>query len=112
MEHLNRINILKTISHPVRVRILEELVKDVKCVSDLEEFLQISQSNISQHLAALRHADLIDYFVDGRLRCYFLKKPIIIDLLEILKKDYPDELPGPECCPVTRKGTYTGERNR
>jgi len=112
MEHLNRIEILKTISHPVRIRILEELVNDVKCVSDMEEFLNISQSNISQHLAALRHADLIDYFVDGRLRCYFLKKPIIIDLLEILKKDYPDELPGPECCPVTRKGTYTGERNR
>jgi len=112
MEHLNRIEILKTISHPVRIRILEELVNDVKCVSDMEEFLHISQSNISQHLAALRHADLIDYFVDGRLRCYFLKKPIIIDLLEILKKDYPDELPGPECCPVTRKGKYTGERNR
>jgi len=112
MEHLNRIEILKTISHPVRIRILEELVNDVKCVSDMEEFLNISQSNISQHLAALRHADLIDYFVDGRLRCYFLKKPIIIDLLEIQKKDYPDELPGPECCPVTRKGTYTGERNR
>ena len=112
MEHLNRIEILKTISHPVRIRILEELVNDVKCVSDMEEFLNISQSNISQHLAALRHADLIDYFVDGRLRCYFLKKPIIIDLLEILKKDYPDELPGPECCPVTRKGTYPGKRKR
>ena len=112
MEHLNRVNILKTISHPVRIKILEELVNNVKCVSDLEEFLEISQSNISQHLAALRHADLIDYFVDGRLRCYFLKKPIIIDLLEVLKRDYPDELPGPECCPVTRKGTYPGERKR
>ena len=112
MKHVSRIEILKTISHPVRIQILEELVNDVKCVSDMEEFLQISQSNVSQHLAALRHADLIDYFVDGRLRCYFLKSPIIIDLLEILKKDYPDELPGPECCPVTRKGTYAGDRNR
>ena len=112
MKHVSRIEILKTISHPVRIKILEELVNDVKCVSDLEEFLEISQSNISQHLAALRHTDLIDFFVDGRLRCYFLKSPIIIDLLEILKKDYPDELPGPECCPVTRKGTYAGDRNR
>ena len=103
---------LKVISHPVRLRILEELVNGVKCVSDLEEFLEISQSNVSQHLTALRHADLIDFFIDGRLRCYFLKKPIIIDLLEILKKDYPDDLPGPKCCPVTRKGTYAGERNR
>jgi hypothetical protein len=37
---------------------------------------------------------------------------MVIDLLEILKKDYPDELPGPKCCPVTKKGTYPGERRR
>ena len=112
MINLNRLDILKIIAHPARIRILEELALGVKCVSDLEEFLEISQSNVSQHLAALRHADLIDYFVDGRLRCYYLKKPIVIDLLEILKKDYPDELPGPDCCPVTNKGTYPGERRR
>jgi ArsR family transcriptional regulator len=80
--------------------------------ADLQEFLEIGQSNISQHLAALRHANLIGYFIDGRLRCYFLKDPIIIDLLTILNKDYPEELPGPECCPVTKKGTYPGDRRR
>jgi len=119
---LSRVEILKIVAHPVRISILEELSKGVKCVSDFEEFLSarggsafgrgISQPNISQHLAALRHAGLIDFFIDGRLRCYFLKKPIILDLLEILKKDYHDELPGPECCPVTKKGTYPGERRR
>jgi ArsR family transcriptional regulator len=119
---LSRIEILKIISHPVRLSILEELSKGVKCVSDLEEFLssksgtalgrEISQPNISQHLSALRHIGIIDYFIDGRLRCYFLKHPMVVDLLEILKKDYPDELPGPECCPVTKKGTYPGERRR
>jgi ArsR family transcriptional regulator len=110
--NISRLEILKTISHPVRIRILEELKDGVKCVSDMQEFLDISQPNISQHLAALRHGDLIGYFVDGRLRCYFLKDPIIIDLLAILNKDYPEELPGPECCPVTNKGTYPGERRK
>ncbi|MEW6587343.1 MAG: metalloregulator ArsR/SmtB family transcription factor [Nitrospirota bacterium] len=100
------------IAHPARIAILEELSKGVKCVSDLEGFLELRQSNISQHLSALRHAGIIDYFIDGRLRCYFLKNSMIPDLLEILKKDYPEELPGPECCPVTRKGTYTGERKK
>ncbi|MDP3297284.1 MAG: metalloregulator ArsR/SmtB family transcription factor [Thermodesulfovibrionia bacterium] len=108
----SRIEILKVSAHPVRIAILEELSKGVKCVSDFEEFLDISQPNISQHLAALRHAGIVDYFIDGRLRCYFLKNPLIIDLLEILKKDYPHELPGPECCPATKKGTYPGERRR
>jgi ArsR family transcriptional regulator len=111
-ELISRIEILKTVSHPVRIAILQELVEGVKCVSDLQEFLDVSQPNISQHLSALRHAGIIDYFVDGRLRCYFLKSPLILDLIEILKKDYPCELPGPECCPVTKKGKYRGERKR
>ena len=106
----SKVEVIKTIAHSARIAILSELTKGVKCVSDLQEFLEISQPNISQHLSALRHAGLIDFFVDGRLRCYFLKSPIIPDLLGVLKKDYQEDLPGPKCCPVTRKGTYPGER--
>jgi len=106
----SKVEIIKTIAHTARIAILEELTKGVKCVSDFQEFLEISQPNISQHLSSLRHAGLIDFFVDGRLRCYFLKNPIIPDLLEVMKKDYEGDLPGPECCPVTRKGTYPGDR--
>jgi ArsR family transcriptional regulator len=109
---IDKIEILKLVAHPVRIAILEELSKGVKCVSDLEDFLEIRQSNISQHLSLLRNADLIDYFIDGRLRCYFLKHPMIPDLLELLKKEYTCSLPGPECCPVTKKGTYPGDRRR
>ncbi len=109
---MNHVETLKPVFHPVRIAILEELAKGVKCVSELEEFLAISQSNVSQHLSALRLAGIIDYFIDGRLRCYFLKNPMIPDLLEILKKEYPEELPGPECCPVTKKGTYHGDRKK
>jgi ArsR family transcriptional regulator len=111
-ELITKIDVLKVVSHPVRIAILEELSTGVKCVSDLEEFLEIRQSNISQHLSALRHSGLIDYFIDGRLRCYFLKNPFVLDLLEILKKEYRADLPGPECCPVTKKGTYTGDRRK
>jgi len=107
-----RIELLKVIAHPIRIKILEELTKGVKCVSDLTEFLEVSQPNISQHLALLRNCRIIDYYVDGRLKCYFLVDPIIPDLLELLKKNYRESLPGPECCPVTKKGTYPGARRR
>jgi len=107
-----KIDLLKVIAHPVRIKILEELAKGVKCVSDLTEFLDVSQPNISQHLALLRNHGIIDYYIDGRLKCYFLVDPIIPGLLELLKKDYRKPLPGPECCPVTKKGKYPGERRR
>jgi len=101
-----RAELLRVLGHPVRLQILEELAKGVKCVSDLEEFLEISQSNVSQHLAILRRFALVDYYMDGRLRCYYLVDPIVPELLEILKKDYPESLPPPACCPVTKKGNY------
>lgn len=107
---MQKVEVLKTLAHPVRIRILEELLKGVKCVSDFEEFLEISQPNVSQHLGALRRQGLIDFYVDGRLKCYFLKDPIIPDILEVLKKDYLEALPAPACCPVTKKGKYPGVR--
>jgi DNA-binding transcriptional ArsR family regulator len=107
-----RIEALKVLSHPVRIRILEDLVQGVKCVSDFEESLEISQPNISQHLALLRSNGLVDFFIDGRLKCYFLKEPLIPDLLALLKKKYEEDIPAPACCPVTKKGTYPGERRR
>jgi DNA-binding transcriptional ArsR family regulator len=108
MKH--RVDVLRALAHPVRLQILEELMKGVKCVSDIEDFLEISQSNVSQHLSLLRRHGIIDFYVDGRLRCYFLKDPIIPDILIPLKKDYIKELPAPSCCPVTKKGKYPGIR--
>jgi DNA-binding transcriptional ArsR family regulator len=106
----HKLDLIKTIAHPVRILILEELTKGVKCVSDLEEFLDIRQPNVSQHLSLLRKLDIIDYFMDGRLRCYFLTDPFIPDLLKLMKKEYQHDLPAPACCPLTKKGKYPGKR--
>ena len=108
---LGKVELLKAIAHPVRIMILDELTTGVKCVSDLEEFLDIRQPNVSQHLGLLRRHGIIDYYMDGRLRCYFLKDPLIPDLLKLLKKDYEGDLPAPECCPITKKGKYPGRIN-
>jgi DNA-binding transcriptional ArsR family regulator len=107
-----RIELLKIIAHPIRLRILEDLTQGVKCVSDFEETLEISQPNVSQHLTLLRAHGLVDFFIDGRLKCYFLKEPLIPDLLELLKKEYAEDIVAPACCPITKKGTYPGERRR
>ena len=106
----HKLDLIKVITHPVRILILEELIKGVRCVSDFEGFLNIRQPNVSQHLSLLRKMDIIDYFMDGRLRCYFLKNPLIPDFLKLMKKEYQDDLPAPACCPITKKGKYPGDR--
>jgi len=67
--------LLRAVAHPVRVRILQELCKGVKCVADFEDFLEISQPNVSQHSPCLERKEL-SFYVDGRLKCSFSVDPI------------------------------------
>lgn len=41
--------VLKALAHPARLQIVAELLKDTKCVTDIQDILPASQSNISRH---------------------------------------------------------------
>lgn len=82
--------LLKAFSHPTRLAILQELIAGPKCVTDMEELLSARQANISQHLAVLRHAQLVDYAQDGSLRCYYLSRPrLVTDMLALIGRNDP-----------------------
>lgn len=85
--------LLKACGHPTRLMILNELLAGVKCVTDIEDLLSVRQANVSQHLAVLRHAKLVDFARDGALRCYYLTRPRLVrDLLRLLQRgDAPVE---------------------
>lgn len=88
--------ILKSIAHPVRLSILEELCKGAKCVLDVQQIVQgVSQPNLSQHLSTLKKSGLIGSYSNGPLRCYYLRFPVLVKaLLKELKKDYqPKDIP-------------------
>ncbi|PEK57844.1 ArsR/SmtB family transcription factor [Bacillus wiedmannii] len=52
--------ILKAIAHPVRIRILGELITRKKCnVNQLVGILELPQSTVSQHLAKLKAHKII-----------------------------------------------------
>ncbi|GAB4252304.1 ArsR/SmtB family transcription factor [Deferrisoma sp.] len=83
-------DLLRLLGHPTRLLILEELARGVKCVTDIRDLLDIPQPNVSQHLAVLRQARLVDFYEDGQLRCYYLLRPALVGaLLEFLVGEYP-----------------------
>ena len=83
---------LRLLGHPVRLALLEELSKAPKCVTDIQDLLEVRQANISQHLAVLRQAKLVDYHEDGNLRCYYILRPgLVRDLMRFLRNDYPSK---------------------
>lgn len=64
--------VLRALSHPVRVKIVAALSGGELCVKDLESILGISQPAVSQHLMRLRYAGLIESERRGHLVCYRL----------------------------------------
>ena len=76
------------ISHPVRVKIVTELLKGKKCVSDIRDLVEMNQPNVSQHLSVLKGGSIVDWQQEGKRKCYFLRNPQVIKgILSALKKD-------------------------
>lgn len=70
-----RAQVFKSLSHPIRLHIVELLLTGEKCVNDIRDFFDVTQPNISQHLNILKYANIVDYRQDKNLRCYFLLDP-------------------------------------
>lgn len=70
--------LLRAMAHPIRLMILEALADRSQCVKDLNALVPIAQSRLSQHMAALRKAELIDCHTNGPLRCYYVLRPALI----------------------------------
>jgi DNA-binding transcriptional ArsR family regulator len=82
--------LLKAIAHPTRLQIVAELLKGTKCVTDIQDILPASQSNISQHLTVLRNASIVSFAQDGSQRCYFVSRPKLVSaILAQLAEDEP-----------------------
>lgn len=78
--------VLKTISHPVRLEILELLeVNDKLCVSEIMEETQIEQSLLSHHLTKMKDKGILKSSRDGKRIYYSLgieQIPQIFDCME------------------------------
>ena len=64
------VKICKALGHPVRFKIIKFLADGPHCVCVLNEDVEFSQSNLSQHLRILREAGLVRSEKVG-LRIYY-----------------------------------------
>ena len=68
-------NIAKAMGHPARIAILEYLLSVDTCIcGDIVSELPLAQPTISQHLKALKEADLIKGTIDGNALCYCINE--------------------------------------
>lgn len=82
--------LLRLLGHPTRLAIIQRLANGPKCVTDIQELLDVPQANISQHLMALRSRRIVDCHEHGNLRCYYIARPNLARLLmRLLAEDCP-----------------------
>ncbi len=76
--------VLKTLANPRRLEIIHRLAEGPCEVGRLAEEIGVSQPNISQHLAVMRGAGLVEAERDGREVHYRLADPEIIRACDIM----------------------------
>jgi ArsR family transcriptional regulator len=79
-------DILKTISPAARLAILLAIGEGEACVCHLEAVLGKRQAYISQHLMALRQAEILLDRRDGRFVYYRIADPALLDLVRSAAK--------------------------
>ena len=80
--------LLKSIAHPIRMKILCLLMEGEKNVGEIEQQFGSTISNISQHLTVLRKANIIDRRKEANFMFYSLKDNNILKLMETLKNNF------------------------
>lgn len=110
-DHERMALVLKTMGHPVRLRILEMLRHGEACVCHLEAALGKRQAYISQHLMTLREVGLVQSRKVGLQVYYQIADLTVRALIEALSEAPQsvgiDQIDGCTCPHCTTILTYT-----
>ena len=74
-------DILKTIGHPIRLKIVAGLLQSECCVRDIWGCLELPQAVVSQHLSILRNKGIISGRREGNMAIYNVTDPFAESLI-------------------------------
>ena len=86
------VKIFKALGHPIRIKIVRDLRKGPLCVCNINENVDFSQSNLSQHLKILKDAGILKSDKDGLKIMYSIKDEEVKNLLDIAEKIIRNEV--------------------
>jgi len=94
---INRLQVFKAqffraLAHPVRIKILEILVRGDRSVQELQKALKLDQPAVSQQLAVLRSRGIVTSQKQGLSVRYALRDPSIGQLLDVARRIFNNHL--------------------
>ena len=79
---MNEVDVFKALADPTRLKILECIKDDEKCICEIIPYTGKSQPNVSQHLKVMKHAGIIDERKDGTKIMIKASKKEIFDIID------------------------------
>jgi len=87
LDYQKESKILKALAHPIRLKMVELLMDDECCVTDVSNAMGISQSTSSQHLGILKNAGIVFPKKYGTKTCYIVENQTAQQIMKILLKE-------------------------
>jgi DNA-binding transcriptional ArsR family regulator len=82
----------RALAHPVRIRILEILVRRGRTVQELQQALRLDQPIVSQQLAVLRNRGIVSPQKQGLSVRYSVRDPLVGELLQLARRIFNTHL--------------------
>lgn len=77
--------LLRTLGHPVRLRIAAGLARESACVMQIWECLNLPQAVVSQHLKVMKQSGILVSHREGARVRYSLRSPRIAQIVGLLQ---------------------------
>src|SRR5512137_839606 len=78
--------VLKTVAHPLRLRIVELLESGEKSVNELRDLLGVTQPLTSQHLSQMRMRGVLGSRREGSLVYYSIANPDVVKVIHCIRR--------------------------
>ncbi|MFO7534245.1 MAG: metalloregulator ArsR/SmtB family transcription factor [Kiritimatiellia bacterium] len=77
-----RAKIMKALSSPVRLKIVDQLSTGERCMCELQPLFPMNKSTLSRHVTELRNVGIVSERREG-VRCYLkLRTPCILNIFD------------------------------
>ena len=86
------VKLLKALAHPIRLKIIKQLLDDRLCVCELCVDDDFTQSNMSQHLRILKDAGIVTVEKEGNKMMYEVKNKKILNIIELVDEVVIEDL--------------------
>ncbi|MBU5668368.1 metalloregulator ArsR/SmtB family transcription factor [Peptoniphilus sp. MSJ-1] len=83
----DRASLVKAMAHPVRLCVLDKLINEgEKNVTEIVDCMDVTQSNLSQHLSKLRDLGIVEARKEGNLIYYSIEREDVISIVNVIMR--------------------------